>query len=54
MLNPDGYLIMEAGLGMAEGVQALFGPAWAKLPTREDLQGIPRTVIARRNLKGRE
>lgn len=48
MLNPDGYLIMEVGFGMADGVQALLGPAWINLPMRKDLQGIPRTVIAKR------
>jgi release factor glutamine methyltransferase len=48
MLNPGGYLIMEVGLGMDEKVLALFGPAWKKLPTKADLQGIPRTVISRR------
>jgi release factor glutamine methyltransferase len=48
MLNPAGFLIMEVGLGMADGVQALFGAAWTKLPTRKDLQGIPRTVIAKK------
>jgi release factor glutamine methyltransferase len=48
MLNPGGYLIMEVGLGMDEKVMELFGPGWEKLPTKADLQGIPRTVIARR------
>jgi release factor glutamine methyltransferase len=47
MLNPGGYLIMEVGLGMDEKVLALVGPRWEKLPTKADLQGIPRTVIAR-------
>jgi release factor glutamine methyltransferase len=49
MLNPGGYLIMEVGLGMDEKVLGLFGPGWEKLPTKADLQGIPRTVIARKN-----
>ncbi len=48
MLNPDGYLIMEVGFGMEDGVQALLGPAWARVPARKDLQGIPRTVLAKR------
>jgi release factor glutamine methyltransferase len=52
MLNPDGYLIMEVGMGMADGVEALFGTGWAKLPTRKDLQGIPRTVIAKKLRSG--
>jgi release factor glutamine methyltransferase len=49
MLNPGGYLIMEVGLGMDEKILRLFGPSWEKLPTKADLQGIPRTVIARRS-----
>jgi methylase of polypeptide subunit release factors len=49
MLNPGGYLIMEIGLGMEEKVVSLFGPKWDRLPTKTDLQGIPRTVIAKRN-----
>lgn len=48
LLNPGGYLIMEIGLGMEERVLDLFGPPWEKLPTKADLQGIPRTVVARR------
>jgi release factor glutamine methyltransferase len=48
MLNPGGYLIMEVGLGMDDKVMTLFGPGWEKLPTKADLQGIPRTVNARR------
>ena len=47
MLNPGGYLVMEVGLAMDEKVLELFGPNWEKLPTKADLQGIPRTVIAR-------
>jgi release factor glutamine methyltransferase len=49
MLNPGGYLVMEVGLGMDGKILALFGPGWKKLPTKADLQGIPRTVIAQRN-----
>jgi len=48
MLKPGGRLIMEVGIGMDERVLALFGPKWEKLPTKADLQGIPRTVIAQR------
>jgi release factor glutamine methyltransferase len=47
MLTRGGYLIMEIGLGMEEKVLELFGVGWLKLPTKADLQGIPRTVIAR-------
>jgi release factor glutamine methyltransferase len=46
MLSPGGYLIMEVGRGMDDNVRSLFGPRWKKLPTKADLQGIPRTVIA--------
>jgi methylase of polypeptide subunit release factors len=47
MLQHGGYLIMEVGIRMAEPVLALFGAEWETLPTKADLQGIPRTVIAR-------
>ena len=47
MLNPGGLLVMEVGLRMDEPVLALFDSKWEKLPTKADLQGIPRTVIAR-------
>jgi release factor glutamine methyltransferase len=47
MLERDGSLIMEIGLGMDERVLGLFGPRWEKQPTKTDLQGIPRTVIAK-------
>lgn len=49
MLNPDGHLMLEIGLGMEENVLSLFGPTWQTLPTKTDLQGIPRTIIAKRN-----
>jgi release factor glutamine methyltransferase len=48
MLTAGGYLIMEIGIGMDESVLALFGPEWQKLPTKSDLQGIPRTIVARK------
>jgi release factor glutamine methyltransferase len=48
MLKPGGYLIMEIGLGMEERVLGLFEAGWEKLPTKTDLQGIPRTVIVRK------
>ncbi len=47
MLHRNGHLLMEVGIGMDERVLALFGPKWEKLPTKTDLQGIPRTVIAK-------
>jgi len=47
LLNPGGHLLMEVGIGMDERVLELFGAGWEKLPTKTDLQGIPRTVITR-------
>lgn len=49
LLQAGGRLLMEVGIGMDEPVLGLFGPGWEKLPTKTDLQGIPRTVIAQRN-----
>jgi release factor glutamine methyltransferase len=48
LLRPGGYLVIEVGLGMDEQVLALFSSNWEKLPTKADLQGIPRTIIARK------
>jgi len=52
MLTPGGCLIMEIGLGMEERVLSLFETGWEKLPTKADLQGIPRTVIGRKTNAG--
>jgi len=46
-LRPGGYLIMEIGFGMEERILKLFSKEWDQLPTKADLQGIPRTIIAR-------
>jgi release factor glutamine methyltransferase len=46
-LRAGGCLMMEIGLGMEDGVLGLFGARWEKLPTKTDLQGIPRTIVAR-------
>jgi release factor glutamine methyltransferase len=46
-LHPGGHLIMEIGFGMEEAIAKLFGEEWDQLPTKTDLQGIPRTIIAR-------
>jgi release factor glutamine methyltransferase len=46
-LHAEGYLVAEIGLGMEEPVLNLFGREWEKLPTKTDLQGIPRTIIAK-------
>jgi len=47
MLRAGGYAMMEIGIGMDERVLGLFGDKWEKQETKTDLQGIPRTVIAR-------
>jgi len=47
ILLPGGHLMMEVGIGMDERVLGLFGAKWEKQPTKTDLQGIPRTVIAK-------
>jgi len=47
-LRSGGYLMMEIGIGMEEEVLDLFGSGWDRLPTKADLQGIPRTIIARK------
>ncbi len=48
-LRPGGYLIMEIAIGMEDKVSQLLSDGWARLPTKTDLQGIPRTVIGRKN-----
>jgi release factor glutamine methyltransferase len=50
LLIEGAHLLMEVGIGMDERVLELFGAGWEKLPTKTDLQGIPRTVIVRRTL----
>jgi release factor glutamine methyltransferase len=47
-LRRGGYLVLEVGLGMDTGVESLLGPRWRRLPTKPDLQGIPRTIIAQK------
>lgn len=47
-LRLGGYLLMEIGIGMEERVTSLLGNGWEKLPTRLDLQGIPRVVVAQK------
>lgn len=48
LLAERGYLMMEVGIGMDERILDLFGTGWEKLPTKADLQGIPRTLIVRK------
>jgi release factor glutamine methyltransferase len=47
VLKPGGYLISEIGFGMEDRVLSLLSDRWDRLPTRTDLQGIPRTIVAR-------
>jgi release factor glutamine methyltransferase len=47
LLNSGGCLVVEVGIGMDERVASLFGAKWETLPTKRDLQEIPRTVIGR-------
>ena len=47
LLKGGGHLLMEVGIGMDERVLDLFDARWEKLPTKTDLQGIPRTVMAK-------
>ncbi len=47
VLRREGVLIVEIGFGMEDRVLELFRTGWERLPTKLDLQGIPRTVIAR-------
>jgi release factor glutamine methyltransferase len=46
-LREGGYLVMEIGFAMEEAILELFAEDWQILPTKTDLQGIPRTVIAK-------
>ena len=47
-LVDGGFLVAEIGYSMEAAVRNLFGKRWDLLPTRTDLQGIPRVVIARK------
>ena len=47
-LIAGGHLVVEIGFALEEGVQELFGEGWELLPTRTDLQGIPRVIAARK------
>ena len=48
-LSPKGTLIFEFGFGQDEQIMKLFGSAWADARILKDIQGIPRTVVARIN-----
>jgi release factor glutamine methyltransferase len=48
-LRPDGFLILEVGLGMADEVRGICEASrLAVSQVRNDLQGIPRAIVARR------
>ncbi len=47
-LKLEGYLLLEIGQGQAAGVKGMLGPdQWASVEILADLQGIPRTSVAR-------
>ncbi len=47
-LTPNGYLLMELGQGQASNVKEMLRPdQWTGVEFLADLQGIPRTVVAR-------
>ena len=47
LLAPGGTLVVELGIGQAEPVAALFaGAGLAPSPPRNDLNGVPRALIA--------
>jgi release factor glutamine methyltransferase len=48
-LRSGGYLMMEIGISMEDKVLGLFGAGWRPLPTKADLQGMPRTVAAKKD-----
>ena len=48
-LKPGGHLLMEIGFSQGHAVRSMFDEAsWASTDVLPDLQGIPRTVVARR------
>jgi len=48
LLAPGGAVVVEIGIGQAEGVAALFSAAGlAPTPPRPDLSGVPRALVAR-------
>lgn len=53
VLAPGGWLIVEFGYGQENGVRAVIGQTSLELVAiRQDLQGIARTVVARRHASG--
>ncbi|HEY0428955.1 MAG TPA: peptide chain release factor N(5)-glutamine methyltransferase [Pyrinomonadaceae bacterium] len=51
-LKPSGFLLLEIGFNQAEKVSKMFSPEiWQTFEILPDLQGIPRTVKARKSKK---
>lgn len=49
-LRPDGYLVFEIGFDQGEAIkQVIDQTRWALVEIREDIQGIPRTVVLRKS-----
>jgi release factor glutamine methyltransferase len=49
-LAADGHLLLEIGYDQHEAVASIIDEnVWTMLDTRKDLQGIPRTIVLRRN-----
>lgn len=49
-LRPEGFLVFEIGFDQEPAVRDLIDPGiWHLLATQRDLQGIPRTVVLRKN-----
>jgi release factor glutamine methyltransferase len=54
LLRPGGLLVVELGAGQAAAVMELFrSVGLAPTPPRNDLNGVPRALLARRD-KGHE
>jgi release factor glutamine methyltransferase len=48
-VRPDGFLILEVGMGMADEVRRIcLSSGFLVTRVLDDLQGIPRTIVARR------
>ena len=45
-LKAEGYLLCELGYQQAEAVMAMLKDGWSKHYLLNDLQGIPRTLVA--------
>lgn len=48
-LKRGGYLCIEIGFGQKEKAMSLFGAEWGCVDCFEDLGGIPRVIVARKN-----